>query len=379
MTFLFISTDLHTGTSGDIVASKELEAMQQLATTANCCSKETNEKVIILDYNDIHPVPRKLNDFPFYIDALALDKVSHLENISDIRLAHFYGGCYPQTIRYLKSKGIKTTITSMMHNRDISIKEHESLYGKFPFNHISDLELYKMYIGGIRKADIVITAGRAPELLLEKEGAKKVVIIPHGCNIPDENKIKPITNTVPIHDQFNVGYLGAYGPDKGVRYLIAAWSSLDYKDSELLLGGANANNSLEPLIKRYGTGGKFSLLGYIQDVANFYNSISVYIQPSATEGFGIETVEAMSYGRPVICSLGAGSADCITDGETGFTFISRDYKTIAEKIQYFKEHRQELYIMSGRCKEAAKKYSWDKIKQRYIDLWRSLLIKEEIV
>lgn len=366
MTKLFISTDLNTGSSGDIVASKELEFMQSL-DDSNTYLGESTQNVIILDYNMIHPIPNKLDDFPFFIDVLTLHKLSKID-LTKITLAHMYGGCYPQTIKYLKSKGVKTSYSCMMHDRQISINEHEKIYGQnsFPFAHIKDDKLYQMYvIDSIQNADLIITPGNAPKLSLLKEGAKKVICIPHGCIIPNENIIKPFPN------EFRIGYLGACGPDKGLVYLIKAEDIID-RDSILIFAG-NQSQYLEPFIKQNAKTGKYHLMGYVKNVADFYNQISIYVQPSATEAWGMETVEAMSFGRPVIVSCGAGSADAVTNGEDGFVVPKMNPQSIAEKIQYFKDNPKEIERMGKNARNKSLNYDWKQIRQKYTDLWKSMI------
>lgn len=352
---LFISTDLETGTSGDIVASKELEAMRMLAS-------ENNEGVTVLTSNDIAPIRNGLPDIPFLIDYLTLDRLSNLD-LSEIDLAHMYGGTYTQTVRFLKSKGIKTTYTCLMHDRNISIEEHEKFIGSYPFSHVKDNRLWTMYIGTIKETDIVITPGNAPKDILLREGCKRVEIIPHGCDIPD--KVEPIP------ENFNVGYLGAIGPDKGLIYLIKAWEMLNYNDSILIFAG-NQTENLSPFIRQFTNAGKFHLMGKIKYINQLYNNISVYIQPSTTEGFGMEVPEAMAHGRPVICSIGAGSADIVENNLNGFVVHRRDPKAIADKIDYLKNNPKVLKEMGQRAREKSMNYSWDKIKDTYINLWKSL-------
>lgn len=354
---LFISTDLETGTSGDIVASKELEAMQMLAS-------ENNEKVIILNSKDISPTINGLPDIPFLIDYLTLERLSNLD-LTKVDLAHMYGGTYTQTVRFLKNKGIKTTYTCAMHDRKISIREHEKWFGTYPFSHVKDDRLWSMYIGTIKEVDIVITPGNEPKEILLREGCKKVEIIPHGCNIPNENIIKQFPK------EFRIGYLGACGPDKGLIYLIKANEIISHNDSMLIFAG-DQSQYLEQFIKQYANTGKYHLMGHVKNVADFYNQISIYVQPSATEAWGMETVEAMSFGHPVIVSCGAGSADAVTNGKDGFVVPKMNHQSIAEKIQYFKDNQKEIERMGKNARNKSLNYDWSIIRQKYIDLWRSL-------
>ena len=358
---IYISTDLGVKSSGGTVAKYELEAMKKFAL-------ETNDNVIEINFNDIHPTVFGLPDIPLFIDLLALDRLNNID-LSMVKLVHMYGGSYFQTIRMLKSKGIRTTNTIMFHKRETSISEHERLFGSYPYNYVKDDKLWNLFIGGIKEADVGIASGKHPADNMLKEGAKRVEIIPLGCDIPDENKIVKL----PLQE-FRVGYIGACGPDKGLFYLIKAWEKLNYQDgSKLIFAGPNTEKILPNFINAFAKAGNFNIWGYVNNVADFYNSISIYVQPSATEAFGMEIVEAMSYGRPVICSDGAGAADCITNVEDGFAVPRMNIDAIAEKIDWFKNHPDEIIRMGTNARIKSLNYSWESTKKKYINLWRSLL------
>ena len=374
MTKLYISTDLGVNSSGGTVVNHELNAMKTLCNNNNNNNNDNNnnnnnnnseeiEDIIQLGHKDIHPTAYNLPDLPLLIDYLALEKLSKID-LTNVDLAHMYGGSFTNTIRMLKSKGIKTTFTIMWHNRMTSISEHQKFFGEYPFNYVKDDTLFNMYVGGIREADIVIAAGSVPRNLMLKEGAKRVEIIPLGCDIPKKTESLSI--------EFNVGYLGATGPDKGLYYLIKAWEILNYKDSTLIFAGSQTEN-LRQFIEKHAKTGIFHILGYVKESSELYNKCSVYVQPSATEGFGMEIPEAMSYGHPVICSDGAGAADCITDGVDGFIVPKMNPQAIANKINWFKTRPKELIEMGKNAKEKAESYTWQKTEEKYVNLWKSLM------
>lgn len=351
---LYITPDnIGLQSGGGIVTRNELEALKSLG-----------EDVIVIEGKDINPINYNIPDTPFLQDYLTLEKLYQID-LSKIKIAHFYAGPFTQTIRYLKARGIKTTLTMASHNREESIKEFQNLGLDYPFNHVKDEKLWKIYNGAVHDADIVICPSKLSKDFLIKEGVKeeKIEIIPHGVNIPD--KVEPIPS------QFNIGYLGQTGPDKGLRYLIQAWSELGYKDSTLIFAG-RGTESLGSFINKYATNGRFHLMGYVKDIADFYNNISVYVQPSTTEAWGIEVIEAMSHGRPVIVSNGAGAEDAVTEGVDGFIVDKRDIKDLVDKIDWFKNHPKELIEMGENAREKSKQYSWDKIRQQYTDLWKEL-------
>ena len=359
MTFIYCSTDLGINSSGGLVSYYELEALQQLG-------EETNNDVISFDFKDLHPTQYKLPDLPLLIDYIMMGKLLKMD-LSNVKMAHFYGGCYSNTIQYLKSKGIKTIFTLMWHDRKVSIMEHEKFFGRYPYEYVRDDIIFDMFTEGIRHADVVIAAGSAPRNNMLNEGARRVEIIPLGCDIPDEDKIIKL----PLQE-FKVGYLGQIGADKGLYYLIKTWESLNYLDSTLLFAGTNPEY-LNQFINVFAKAGKYHIMGYVNNVADFYNSIGIYVQPSATEGFGMTVIQAMSYGRSVICSDGAGAADCITDGEDGFIVPAMNIDAIVDKIQYFKNNPGEIIRMGNNARVNSLNYTWKLAQDKYIRLWRSLL------
>jgi glycosyltransferase involved in cell wall biosynthesis len=356
---LYISPDLGTGMSGNTISVHELEALQSL-----------EDSVIRIGKDQINPVKFGLPNNSFLQDYLAMDIVSRMElNGGKDNFAHLYAGPFGNTIRYLNAKGIKTVLSMDAHNRKDSIKAFEDLGYTYPYEHVKDDYLWGMYNAGPHEADVVIVPSMVSAEFLKQEGVdnRKLRIIPHGTVIPDEDKIKGV-NT----DNFNVGYIGQYGPDKGVRYLIETWSQLNYQDSTLIFGGTDSK-LMGPFINKYAKTGKFNLMGYVNDVADFYNNVSVYIQPSVTEAWGMEVIEAMSYGRPVICSRGAGAVDAVDDGVNGFVVDKRDVKGIADKIDWFKNHPKELIEMGTAARKTSLNYDWSIIKQRYIDIWKEMM------
>jgi len=322
--------------------------------------REVSEVGLIIAGDDLAPWHQKVGDSPFLEDYYALEQIKdrHFD------IAHFYGGCFTQTARVLKERGTKISWAAAAHDRKVSIEEFQRLGMEYPFNHMSDDRLFEMYTEGYRLADIVLSSSHKSAGILRDMGCKRVKVVPGGIELP--KKVKPIPSN------FDVGYLGALGPDKGVIYLIQGWGMLNYPDSKLMLAGWGTD-TLETFIRQVSNQGNFALLGRVPDVADFYNAISIYIQPSVTEGCGLEIPEAMSYGRVVIAAEGAGAAEIIEDGVDGFVVPIRDPKAIADKIDWCKRNRQLLPEMGERAKKKASNYTWDKIRKQYVQILVELM------
>lgn len=300
---------------------------------------------------------------PFSGDPFASDEefLKLVRPMGGVKRVHLYAGCFTNTVRFLKGQGAKVTYTAAAHDISESRKEFEGLGIPFDFPHLTNPELWEKYVGGYKDADVVVCPSTLSKKVMESYGCKNVVVIPHGCGIPETVTPQPKT--------FHVGYLGAVGPDKGLRYLFEAWKTMNLKDATLLIGGDNIDQAL-PIWRRFG-GGNVEFMGWVKDVSEFYNQITLLVQPSVSEGYGIEVLEAMAHARPVVCSTGVGAADAVVDG-AGLIVPSRDPVKIAEAIGIYRAKPGKVASDGAYARENAKAFRWESIREKYQSFWRSL-------
>lgn len=225
------------------------------------------------------------------------------------RRAHFYSGTFSQTIDLLRARGTTCSYTAAAHDIEISRREHGRLGAQFDYPHLTDPAQWADYVRGYLLADVVICPSTYSARIMERYGCKRVIVIPHGFEPPDR-----ITR---IPERFAVGYLGQPGPDKGLVYLLRAWDTwsrehADVSDARLVLAGRGTLH-LVSWIRELCRYGSYEIRGEVTDPRELYDACCVYVQPSASEGFGCEVLEARAHGRPVICSDGAGAHDFATD------------------------------------------------------------------
>ena len=108
----------------------------------------------------------------------------------------------------------------------------------------------------------------------------------------------------------------------------------------------------------------------LDDVAEFYNSISLYVQPSRTEGFGCEVLEAQAHNRAAICSNAAGAVDMAVGIGT---YEAGNVEELCEVLTAYKTSSAILASDAKYSRNNAEENTWDKIRERYKALWKSLL------
>lgn len=286
---------------------------------------------------------------------------------SDIQLAHLYAGTFTNAVDQLKLMGAKVAYTAAAHDVQVSREEHEALGWSFDYPHLTDPALWERYVGGYRAADLLIVPSTHSEKVMRQYGCtNKIEVIPHGVDLP---AVVP-----PPPKRFTLGYLGAIGPDKGLRYLFQAWAKLNCKDATLLLGGRQStSNIVTDLIYQTGAG-NVERMGWVNRIEDFYNRCSVVVQPSASEGFGIEVLEGLAHGRPVLCSTGAGAVDVVPDN---WRFAARSVDALVAAIVAARAYTEQAAGGIGYgpadWRALAEPYTWAKIRARYTRAWRELL------
>jgi D-inositol-3-phosphate glycosyltransferase len=97
------------------------------------------------------------------------------------------------------------------------------------------------------------------------------------------------------------------------------------------------------------------------------------IMPSHYESFGMVALEAMACGTPVIASLVGGLIHLVEDGVTGYHVPVDDPVALSERISGLLKDKALRYRMGHDAFAFAKKFSWEDITERMIQLYRELL------
>jgi len=320
----------------------------------------TNELSFLREIGETDVINPSPNIDPFKTGDEALDIYRKYGRRYD--LAHFYSGTYSKLIDELKRHGTKITYMAAAHSIAISKSEHEKFGDHYPLTHLTDPNLWKNYLKGYASADcLIVPSSHSKENMQSFGCVNRIELVPHGIpEIPKEIK--------PLPKRFHVGYLGSVGFDKGLVYLIEAWKKLNYEDAHLTLAGKDTPKWF-PMVRQIG-GGAIYLAGFVKDISKFYNSCSVYVQYSSTEGFGIEIPESMARGRAVISSTNNCGPDLLEG--CGTVIPAMDSNALAAAIDNYKNNPDLVKEHGEKAYEKAKNYTWDKIKEKYLNVWRNI-------
>lgn len=106
------------------------------------------------------------------------------------------------------------------------------------------------------------------------------------------------------------------------------------------------------------------------DIVSIYQECDVFVLPSVYEGFPNVVCEAMSCGKPILCSDICDNPMIVADGENGYLFDPEDVSDMVEKIKAFIALSLDEKILKGEKSRqiAIEKFSSENFIKKYIDL-----------
>ena len=125
------------------------------------------------------------------------------------------------------------------------------------------------------------------------------------------------------HNHLVVGSVGRLSSEKGyckLLYEFAKCLPMHPNLSLILVGDGDQKKHLRSVAKDLGISSHVHLVGHQNDVASFYSTFDIYIQPSNYETFGIAVLEAMACFVPVIASDIGGLTDIVSNRVNGLLY-----------------------------------------------------------
>ncbi|MEX1139640.1 MAG: glycosyltransferase family 4 protein [Bacteroidota bacterium] len=162
-----------------------------------------------------------------------------------------------------------------------------------------------------------------------------------------------------------IGYLGRLKKYKSVEDLLSAVAVVlkETPDVRLvILGDGDARPSLERVADDLRITSHVDFLGYVPPAEKIrrLHSMSVVVNTSAKEGWGLTVIEANACGVPVIASDVPGLRDSVIHEKTGLLYEYGNIEELAEKILLILRDNNLRSRLSNEAVLWARQFNWER-------------------
>lgn len=258
---------------------------------------------------------------------------------------------------YLLTLTLKTPLILSIHGNDLQV------FGKKPWYRF----FLKKLVGRANRI-VVHSNYMKSQVVQEFPGvAEKVYIIPNGV----DDKFFKESQTPSKNYIFSYG---RFAPKKAFDVLITAFSNIkNQTDRDLVIVGDGAEKeSLQELVEELELEGRVTFPGEKRgsELLNYLHQAALAVIPSRREPFGIVALELMAAGKAIIASRTGGLTELLSEGQTALFFENENAEELADKILTLDKDPALVDLLEANAKKEAKKYRWDNIVGKYIDIYK---------
>lgn len=192
----------------------------------------------------------------------------------------------------------------------------------------------------------------------------KIEVIPNGIKIKySYNNYLKNTKSLYPKKVVNLLMVARFSPSKNHRMLINCMERLPNNYYLTLLGDGELFQREKNYAKSRNLLSRINFVGYCNVIDNYYANTDIYIQMSNWEGFGLATVEAMSFGLPVIASDVDGLNEIVSD--CGILVPNNDLAQLCNEIIEISNNPNRTKELSICSYKKSKKYNINEMISKY--------------
>jgi glycosyltransferase involved in cell wall biosynthesis len=170
-------------------------------------------------------------------------------------------------------------------------------------------------------------------------------------------------------------FLGGFDTKKNVGALVEAYALLPQDAPDLVLAGEHKWQypDIAARIQTLGLTQRVHCPGGVNDadLPALYQAALAFIHPSRYEGFGLQLVEAMASGIPVLASNTTSLPEVLAG--SGLLFDPQDPEAIARQMERIYRDADLRTAMAAKGRERARQFSWRRTASRTLQLYLELL------
>lgn len=296
------------------------------------------------------PLWKKASNQGIKMYPIRVKNLSFLNPLIIIKLGIFYNRHKIDTVIFSNSQDLKVGsisaklagVKNIVYYRSIAVPIRANLINRMIFKSIL--------------THIVANSDETKRTILQSLGkhinpeAVKTIYYGVDLNKLNGNKSDVLKEIKDKGHGIILGNAGRLTTQKGQQYLIEIAKKLIAKQIDFTLfiaGTGELFEELEASIVKHDLQQHVILLGFVEDMERFMNSIDIFLLTSMWEGFGYVLVEAMIKSKPVVAFNMTSNPEVVLADKTGFLVDHPDLEMFANKVEML-ANNEELRTQMGK-------------------------------
>lgn len=217
----------------------------------------------------------------------------------------------------------------------------------------------------MKYADLCV--GISPETL-KLCNAKNNILIENGIKFKQAKRVLPDST-------FNIVGVGRLEEHKNWQLAIAALSKVSFDYRLYILGKGVYEEPLKELITQLNVSDKVKLVGFVDNPWDYIYSSDLQLLPSRLEGFSLALIEGIYYGKMVFALDTANHREVLGDD----FIVENDAEKLAVKLDDVYHHYDEYSKKFSSVKAESSRFDINQVAKKYLDAYRGLLNKTDII
>jgi glycosyltransferase involved in cell wall biosynthesis len=178
-------------------------------------------------------------------------------------------------------------------------------------------------------------------------------------------------------DEVLLGCVGYFVADKGQETLLSALPAVlaRFPNARLLFAGDGPRRpALEKLARDLGVAPRVIFAGFVDDIAQVYRAIDLFLWPSLNEGLGTSLLVALAHALPVVSVESGAAPEIVEDGRNGFLFPPSHAEECARAVVRLLEDSLLMARLAAAARQTiAQKFTADRMVENTIERYKRIL------
>ena len=236
----------------------------------------------------------------------------------------------------------------------------------------------------VRLADGFITNSQAGrDYLVNHLGADAAQVFAYPYEVPAAKSLFAESDETapPVMENSNRPiflFVGRVMPRKGLKTLLDAcvklkqWGHEDY--TLLVIGDGEEVDSLQTYCQDQQIADCVQWVGRVDygEIGGYFKASDVFILPTIEDTWGVVVLEAMLFGKAILCSSGAGTSELISPGDNGFVFDPNNAEELANAMQFMIKHPEKMKLAGEKSQQVMTQHTPESAAKFLVDVTASV-------